>query len=189
GNFVVLAMGFIDNGAQFVQGKGWNIVKNAIRTHEVTAVRIDFDPVSAKADLLTHGLARIVRPVNNLNAVRHRDVWRIAEQWISAGDIHSAGGYFHARPGNYSAIDGFFQINVSIARALGLKIADGGKAVIERAAHGSCAQNGPVGIGLLQQLLVIISGSDVTLQKNVRVRIDQAWQAGMVREINGLAAC
>ena len=134
-HLVVLAMGLIHNRAQLIEGEGGNVIEYAVRADEVTTVRINFDPVSAKADLLAHGLAAILSAVHHLHAVRHRHFRRISQQWISAGNVHGARGDPHARPGNDSVIDGLLQVDVGVTCAFCFQIADGSKPILKRAAH------------------------------------------------------
>src|SRR5438309_9220539 len=117
---MVLAMRFVHNGAKLVERKSWDVIQDSVWTHKITPVGIYLDPVSAKADLLTHRFAAIFRPIHHLHAVRDGDLRRISQQRISARNIHGARGNFHSWTGNNSVVDGLLQIHVGITRAFGL---------------------------------------------------------------------
>ena len=70
----------------------------------------------------------------------------------------------------------FLHVDVRVASALGLHIANGREAILERSPHIHGGQNRTVFSGLLQQLLVVIGRRDVALQQHVRVRVDQSRQ-------------
>src|SRR5471030_2653746 len=188
-NFTFLAMRFIHNGAQFIHGEGWYVIQNAIRAYEITAVRVDLDPVRTKADLLTNGLACLVRTVDELNTMWHLNLPGISLQGISAGYIHGAGGNLHPRTGNDAVVDGFLQISVSVSGAFGLNIANGGKAILKGPLHRTRPQNCSIGGGLLEQLDVIVLSGDIALKQRVRVRIDKSGKTGAIRKVNHLCAC
>jgi len=57
-------------------------------------------------DLFAYRAARAVGPIGFLHAFRHDHRRRIAEEWIRAGDIESAAGDLHARPGDDAALNG-----------------------------------------------------------------------------------
>ncbi len=89
----------------------------------------------------------------------------------------------HARSGNDFLFDGFLQVHIGVAGALGFQVADGGEPVLQRTPGGLCCHNCPVGSALLQQLLVIVRRGDVPLQQHVGVRVNQSREAGAIREI------
>src|SRR5438132_8554448 len=94
---------------------------------------VDLDPVRAVIELLARGLARFDRTVDQLRALRHRDLRRVSLQVVAACGGDGARGGEDARAGNASLIDGLLDADVAVARALGLDVADGRESLLQRA--------------------------------------------------------
>ena len=58
--------------------------------------------------------------------------------------------------------------------------------MVERDPGVPSCQNRAVRNGLLQELIGVLSRGGIALQEYVRVRVDQAWQYGRVREVDQL---
>src|SRR6266567_3301934 len=74
----------------------------------VPAIGIKFDPVSAIFNLFANRLPNVVGTINNLDALRHSQLPRVAEQRIHSRRRKSASRYEHSWPRNYAAIYGLF---------------------------------------------------------------------------------
>src|SRR5262249_61678957 len=172
-NFVALAMGFVDDGAQLVHGKCGDVVEDAIVADLVGAVGVDLDPVGAVHDLLANGLAGFVGAIDNLHAVRDRHIGCIAQERVGARNIEGPGCNLHARAGNYAAIDGVADIDIGVAGAFGFEVANHGKAIVERTTSVYRTENSAVLGGLLEELGVVIGSGDVALEQDVGVGVDQ----------------
>src|SRR6185437_14780184 len=104
----MLAVGFIHNGAQLLEGEGWNVIQYAVGAKEIAAVGIHLDPVGAEADLFAHGFTRLIGTIHKLHSMWHLDLPVVALERISAGHIHGATHDFHARPRNDAIVDCLF---------------------------------------------------------------------------------
>src|SRR5262249_49875218 len=82
----------------------------------------------------------------------------------------------------------FFDVDVGVHGALGFEVADGGEAVVESDAGIARGEDGAVGDGVLEELLVVILGGDVAVEEHMSVNIDEAGKHGSVREVNGFDA-
>ena len=60
-----------------------------------------------------------------------------------------------ARPGNVSALDGFLDADVAIARAFGFEIAQRGETLLQRAPHGNRGPGGAQRQRILQDVGVV----------------------------------
>src|SRR6185312_11690295 len=137
-------MSFIDDCAQLIECEGGYIVQYPVTANEVTAIGINLDPIGAETDLLADCLARLIRAIHQLNTMRHLNFRTVALKRVRACYVHGARGDLHARAGNDAVVDGFLEIGVGVAGALGFEVADGGESVIEGAFYGSRAENSPV---------------------------------------------
>src|SRR5207302_4038749 len=150
---------------------------------------VDLDPVRAMIELLARGLARLDRTVDQLRAFRHSDLRRVSLQVVAAGGGDGARGGEDARSGNASLVDGLLDADVAVSRTLGLDVADGGESLLQRAARRNGGPRRAIRERILQQLHVITTlGRVFTLQKNVRVRIDQAGHHGHAGEVDDVRA-
>jgi hypothetical protein len=89
-----------------------------------------------------------------------------------------------ARPRDHTFVDGVPDPDVVVARALGLHVAHRGEPVPEADLHGAHGAHDPMGRVLLQDLLLVLRGSGVSLQKNVRVRVDEARKQDAIAEVD-----
>ena len=112
--------------------------------------------------------------------MRHRHIRRISQQRIRPCDIQRPGRNLHPRPRNHPVIDRLLHIHVSVARALGLQITNRGKSIFQRPPRIHRRENRAVLRRFLQQLKVIIRGSNIAVEQDVRVRINQPRQASLV---------
>src|SRR5215471_3162918 len=152
-DFVMLAVCFIYDGVQLVDGEGGDIVEHAVGAHKVTSVGIELDPIGAEADLLAHGFAGVVRAVDYLHAMRHWNLGSITQERIGPGHVHGSRGDLHARAGNNAVVDGFLEIDVRVSCAFGLQIANGCEAVVKSATNRARRHDRPIRHRLLQELL------------------------------------
>ena len=89
------------------------------------------------------------------------------------------------RPGNIAAFNRLLDADVAVARTFGLHVAQRGEALLQRPPRrnrGSCRaqrERRVQNVGVVAALRGIFA-----LQKNVRVRIDQAGQHGVFRQID-----
>ena len=181
---MALAMRLVDDGAQLGRGEGRNVGQHAACLDAVAAIRIHLDPVDAVRQLLAHRAAHAVDAVGVLHALRHRHARRIAERPVGAGDIERAAGDQHVRAGDHAAVDGIAHVDVGVARALGLDVADGREAPLERTPRVDRGEDRPVFGRLPEELLVVVLGGDVTLQQHVGMGIDEPRQAGQPSEVD-----
>jgi hypothetical protein len=137
-------------------------------------------------DLLAHRFARLIDAVDDLHAHWVGDVRRVAARTVAAGDRHRPRRDHHARSVDHAVVDGALHIDVRIHRALGLEIAHGRESVAERDLHRLTGPQRAIRHRLLEELRVVILGSDVALQQRVDVRVDQARQQRHVAEVDDL---
>src|ERR1700723_1026311 len=150
---------------------------------------VNLDPVGAVGQLLAGGLARLDRPIDELRALGHVKLRRVAFKRIASGCGNGASGNKQPRPGNVSALESLLDSDVSVTRAFGLQVAQCSEALLQRASHGNRSprraqcqrilQNGDV-VSALRRLL--------TLQEDVGVRIDETGQYGRMGEIHYVRA-
>src|SRR3954451_19371233 len=116
---------------------------------------VDLDPIRAVLELLARGFARLDRAVDDLDALRNRDLRRVSLQVVAAGGRDAARGREDARAGNASLIDGLLDADVAVPRALGLDVADGRESLIQRALRRNGGARGAIRERILQQLRVV----------------------------------
>src|SRR5215472_13286111 len=158
------------------------------------AVRhVDLDPVGAVIELLPCDLAEFDRAIAELRAFGDHDIGVVAFERISAGGGDGAGHHKQPRSGNVPGVDGFFESDIAVPGAFGLKIAQSCETLLQSATHGHscpCRAKRP---RMLQQLDVVSAfGGILTLKKNVGVRVDQAGQNGNLRaeiDYGGIRRC
>ena len=178
GDFLSPAVSFVHNRAQFLDRERGLRNQFAVLAHPRAVRHVDLDPVGAVVELLARRFARLDRTVDDLHAFRHFDLRRVAFKRISAGGRNCARRNKHPRPGNISALDGHLDADIAIARTFGLHVAHGREALFERAPRRNRGSRRAKGQRILQQLNVVSAlGWDFPLQKDVRVRIDQARAA------------
>src|SRR5215469_17944860 len=97
---------------------------------------VDLDPVGAVIKLLPRDLAEFDRAIAELSAFGNHDIGVVALEWISAGRGDGAGHDEQPRSRNISSVDCFFESDIAVAGALGLKIAQGCEAFLKSATHG-----------------------------------------------------
>ena len=151
-------------------------MQHAIRPVKVSVVGVVFDPVRAVACLLAHRQPRAFYSVHRLNAVRHVQLPGVAQQWIHPGGSHGACGHKHARPRHLAPIDGCLHVHVRVHGAFGFQIAHGGEPVRQSDVRIARREDGAVRDGLLQELLIVIRGGHISLQQDVRVRVNESRQ-------------
>ena len=87
-------------------------------------------------------------------------------------------------PGTSPLAMACLDVHVGIHCAFGFKIANRGEAILESDTRVARGENGTIRNRLFEKLLVIIFGSDVAVEKNVRVQIDKAGENGGIRKVN-----
>ena len=150
---------------------------------------VDLDPVRAVVQLFARRLARLHRTVDDLNALRHLDLRRIAFQGIAASRRNAARGGKDPRPRNVALVHGHLDSDIAIAGTLGLHVADGGEALLQSASRRNRRARRTIRQRKLQQLNVVAAQCRVfSLEKDVGVRLDQAGQHGRIRQVDDLRA-
>ena len=86
-------------------------------------------------------------------------------------------------PGRTPAVERELEIHVREARTLGSEVAHGRKAVVEGDGRGSGGAQGAIGARFEEHLFVVFSRRRVPLQQEVRVRVDEAGQTRVGREV------
>ena len=138
--------GLIGHGCNFFMCEVGYATKCSIRFFKVAAICIDLNPVGTIADLLTHRLSCFVCSIHFLNSFGHAQlpaVFAIANA-IMTICVDSACRHIHARPGNHSVVDGFFQIYIGIHSTFRFHIANSGEAIHERNLTGNTSAQGAV---------------------------------------------
>jgi hypothetical protein len=186
-DFTPLAVRFIHDCPQLLQRKGRNIIQNSVFPDSVAAVGIHFDPVRAVHDLFPHRFAGLIRAIHHLHAVRHRHIRRIAQQRVGSGHVQRSRHHDHPRPRYNAVVDRLLHIYIRIAGALGRQIPYGREPVFECTPRIHGCQDCPVLGRLLQQLLIVIWRSNVSLQQHMRVGVNHSWNACLVRQIDHLS--
>src|SRR5262245_59849968 len=108
--------------------------------------------------LLTRGFAGFYRPIDQLRAFGHGDFGCITFEVVTTGARDGACGHEHAWTGNVTFIDRLLDSHIAVACALGLHVADGGEALLERPAYGDHCTCRAVGGRELEQLNVVAAG-------------------------------
>src|SRR4051794_34919700 len=94
---------------------------------------VNLDPVGAVLDLLARDLAHLHWTVAELRAFWDHDVRVVAFERVATGDRDRARDHEHTRTWNVAVVDGFFDPDVPIARALSLDVADCGESLFQGA--------------------------------------------------------
>ena len=181
-------VGFAHQHLQLFVGEVHPGAKSPVRANVVPPVRVELDPVRAVLRLLSHGFADFLGSVDDLDALRHLELPRIAEQGIGAGRGQCARGDEHPRAWNHTARDCRLHIHVRVHRALGLDVAYRRESVHQSVSHRSRRADRAVGNALLQELIVVVRAGDVALKEHVRVIVDQSGQNRRAAEINDLCS-
>ena len=116
-------MSFIDNSFQFLDRQCRLRHQAPFVVHPRPVRHVHLDPVRTMIQLLPRRLARLHRPVDELRALGHVQLWRIAFQVVPAGRGNRARRAKQPRSGNRPLFDGLLDFDVSVARALGLEVA------------------------------------------------------------------
>src|SRR5579864_2769812 len=141
---VALTVSFVDDGAEFVEGESWNRIENIVMNPS-TAVGIDLDPIGTMRKLFPHCFARTLDPIYRFHSNRYWHVPGIGRlQGIRASYVHGTSHHLHARTPDQPVINSIAYVNISVAGALGFKIADCDKAPIQGGMRGSCCLNRPI---------------------------------------------
>src|SRR5580765_4314189 len=128
---VAFTVGFIHDGAEFVEGERWNCVEDVVM-NPATTISIDLDPIGAMRKLFPHCLARTLDAIHSLHSNRHRDIPGIGRlQGISTSYVHGTPHHLHAWSPDQAAVNGIAYVNIGIAGALGFEIADRSEAPIQ----------------------------------------------------------
>src|SRR5215471_11579231 len=105
GHFMPLAVRLLDDGTQFIRRERRNIIQHAIISHLIRPVAVHLDPVRPVADLLAHGLPRVVSSIHDLHSMRQGNVRRIPLLRISSRHIKSSRRHLHPGPRDHAVID------------------------------------------------------------------------------------
>jgi hypothetical protein len=185
GNFFLPAMGLIDDGLQLLDGQRRLRNEVALLVDPRAMGHVDLEPIGAVIELLAGRLARLDRTVDQLRPFRHFDLRSVTLEVVAAGGGDGACDHEHSRSRDASLIDGHLDSDVAIPGTLGLHVAEGGEALLQRASYGHRCARGAIGDGIFQQLNVVAPlGRIFALQKDVGVRVDHAGKNGHVRQID-----
>jgi hypothetical protein len=139
-------------------------------------------------DLFPHCLAPAVGAIDDLDAMGHRHTGSVALERVGARHVQGASGHLHPRTRDDPLVDRLPEVNVGVSGSFRLDVADRGETLFQRPSRIHRGQDGPVFRRLLQQLRVVIGPGDVSLQEDVRVRVDQPGEAGATREVDDLGS-
>ena len=182
-------MRLVDDGAQLLHRQRRLRHQGALLVHPRAMRHVHLDPVGAVVELLARGLARLDRTVDELRALRHRDLGGIALQLVAAGAGDRARRDEHARPRDDALVDRALDADVAVAGALGLDVADGGEALLQGTARGHDRARHAVRGRVVEQLHVVTAGfRHLALEKDVGVAVDEPGQQGGVAEVEDLRA-
>src|SRR5438105_11106515 len=135
GHFPFPAVRLVDDRLDLLQRERRLADEVALLVDPGTVGHVDLDPVGALLELLAGRLARLDRAVDELRSLGHVDLGSISLQRIAAGSGDGAGRGEDARAGDVAAVDRLLDSDVAIAGALGLDVAAGGEALLQRAAR------------------------------------------------------
>src|ERR1700687_3116534 len=148
---------------------------------------IDLNPIGAMVELLARGVSRFDWTIDKLRTFGHIQFSGVALEGVSTGGRNSAGNNKKPRPWNHALFDGLLDLNVSIACAFGLDVAQCSKALLESVAHGNRGpSSAQAGTGAKNVGVITALGGLFAPQKNMRVRIDQTGKNGKCRKIDDL---
>jgi hypothetical protein len=100
---------------------------------------VNFDQISAVADLLAHGAPGLLHAAYHLGTRgKVREIRRDAERVVLTHGGDRASGDLHARAVDQSLLDGITECDVGVARSLILDVANGGKARVQSNACVGC---------------------------------------------------
>src|SRR5438309_9852283 len=95
-NTVALAVGFVHNGAKFIEGECWNCIENIVMDPAAT-IGIDLDPISAMRKLFTHCLTHALDAIDGLHTNRYSDIPGVSRlQRIRTGYVHGTPHHLHS---------------------------------------------------------------------------------------------
>ena len=135
GHFLPPAVSLVHNRAQFLDRQRRLRHQFAVLSHPRPMRHVHLDPVRAVVELLARGLARLDRSIDDLHALRHFDLRRVALERISSGGRDRARRNKQPRPGNVSAFNRLLDAHIAVARTFGFHVAQSGEALFERASR------------------------------------------------------
>ena len=187
GNVAAPAMCLINDRPEFFHRQRRLRHQRALLIDPGAVRHVHLDPVGAVIKLLAGRLARFNRPVDQLRSLGHEDLRRVALEVVAPGGGDGARRHEHARARDVAFVDRLLDADVTVARALGLDVADAREPLLERPTrcyHGACR---PIGCRVLEQLYVVAPGGRIlTLQEDVGVTVDEARQHGRGAQIDYL---
>src|SRR5215469_7412573 len=124
GDLLAPAVCLVDNSFDLIERQRGLRVELALLVDPGAMGHVNLDPVRAVVKLLARSLASLNWSIDELCALRHVDLWRIAFQGIAASGRDCARDDEHARPGNESTFDGLLDADIAISGAFGLDIAN-----------------------------------------------------------------
>ncbi len=171
-HFFADAVRFVHDGFGFFIGKIHHRMQNPIRFKAVAPVGVILNPVRSVHRLFTHCLARAVGSIHILHSRRHLELPGITKQRIHSCGGHRTRGHLHARAGHFAIGNRRLHVHVRVE-----SVRKSDVCVARR-------QDRAIRNRLLEQLCVVLLRSDVSLQENVRVRINESRQNGGLRKVN-----
>ena len=183
GDLLVPAVGFINNGLQFLNGERGLGEEFVVLIHPGAMGHVNLHPIHAVRELLAGGFARLDRAVNNLHAFGQNvlDLRGVAFQGISASGGNGAPG------GNIALFNRLLDSQIAVAGAFGFQVANSGEALLQSAAGGNGRAGSAIRQGIVQKIYVVAAlGGIFALQIDVGVGINHAGQHGGAREIDEL---
>ena len=185
GDLAAPAVGLVDDGLELLDGQRGLRDEVSGSVDPRTVRHVDLEPVGAVGELLARGLARLDRPVDQLGALGHVELRGVSLQRIAARGRDRSRDHEHPRPRDVAPLDRLLDADIAVAGALGLDVADGREALIERPPGRDRRARRPQGRALLQQLCVVPSlFGNLSLQEDVRVCVDEARKHRRPREID-----
>src|SRR5262252_4864352 len=179
------AMGLVHDCAQFLNGEGRLGNEFSILAHPGAMGHVHLDPVGAMIELLACCFTRFDRTIYDLRSLRHFEFRCISLQRVAGGSRNRPSGDDQTWAGYISIIDRLLDPYIPVACAFGLYVAQGSKSLLQRAAGCDRRPCRPQCQWRTQDIRVVPTlGRILSLQENVRVRIDQTRHNRLLREIN-----
>jgi hypothetical protein len=146
---------------------------------------VHLDPVRAVVELFACGLARFHRAVDNLCAFWHLQFRRVPFQRISPSGRDRPRHHQQPRPRNVASLNRLLDADIPVTRPLGFHVAECGEALLQRPPGRDRGSRRPHRQRRGQNVSVVAALRGIfSLQKDVRVRIDQARKHGLFRQVD-----
>ena len=184
-DFLPPAVGLVDDRADLFERQRRLREEIPTLVEPRSVCHVDLDPVGAVIELLAGRLSRLDRTVHDLGAFRDLDLGRIALEVVAPGGRDRPRHHEHPRARDVSLLDRLLDADVAVPRAFRLDVADRRETLRERPARRHGRPGRAEREAVHQELRVVATlGGILSLEKDVRVAVDQPGQDGRSGEVD-----